>query len=138
MLYDVNPQQPTPRTPFLLPRQFRRPTEDTRKLLDKAHWTGETTVSQAALQEKQEFERIWAVKGASTTRISQNDIQYLERLYVFRKRLEILRFLEQYSFLVPILVESWSTIRNYFTHPRLFLEVVVDPEAVDEEQLVIF
>src|SRR2546427_7658944 len=70
--------------------------------------------------------------------ISQDDIQYLERLYIFRERLEILRFLEQYSFLVPILVESWSTIRNYFTHPRLFLEVVVDPEAVDEEQLVIF
>jgi hypothetical protein len=39
---------------------------------------------------------------------------------------------------IPLLREAYTHIRKYFLSSKLFLEVVADPEAKDEEQLVVF
>ena len=64
--------------------------------------------------------------------------QSLEQLYSFRKPEETLRFLEENPFLAPLLEEAYIHIREYFLHEKVFLEVVADPEAVGEKQLVVF
>ena len=38
--------------------------------------------------------------------ISQSDIEALEQLYTFRGRSEILEFMTQHPFLVPVLLEA--------------------------------
>lgn len=69
---------------------------------------------------------------------SKADAQFLEQLYSFRKTTETLHFLEKNSFLVPLLRDAYYNIHNYFPYSELFLEVVADPEAADEKQLVVF
>lgn len=76
-------------------------------------------------------------EGIATPSISQSDIESLERLYTFREPTEVLQFLEQYSFLVPLLLNAHKTIRKYFPDSPLFLEYVTDPE-IDDPQLVVF
>jgi hypothetical protein len=66
------------------------------------------------------------------------EVQPLEQLYDFRKPIEVSHFLEVNPFLVPLLREAYIHIRRYFPSSELFLEVVADPEAIDEEQLVVF
>lgn len=46
--------------------------------------------------------------------IPQADIEALEQLYTFRGRTEVLQFLEQYPFLVSVLLEAPEKIRHYF------------------------
>jgi hypothetical protein len=41
-------------------------------------------------------------------------------------------------FLIPLLREAYTHIRKYFPSSKLFLEVVSDPEAINEQQLVVF
>ena len=64
--------------------------------------------------------------------------QPLEQLYVFRKPAETLHFLEANPFLVQLLQEAYANIRKYFPYSQIFLEVVTDPDAFDEKQLVVF
>jgi hypothetical protein len=66
------------------------------------------------------------------------EVQPLEQLYDFRKPTEVTHFLEVNPFLVPLLREAYTHIRKYFLSSKHFLEVVTDPEAIDEEQLVVF
>jgi len=90
----------------------------------------------AALREPLETIRIWQQVGASTVRVPQAVIQWLERLYTFREREEVLWFLESYPFLASLLLEAYDNIGNYFPHTQVFLEVVSDPEATNDYQLV--
>lgn len=69
--------------------------------------------------------------------IPQADITQLEQLYTFRGRTEVLQFLEQYPFLVPVLLEAPEKIRHYFPDSQLFLEVVPDAEIIDWVLLVL-
>ena len=69
--------------------------------------------------------------------ISQADIEALEQLYTFRGRSEILEFLTQHPFLIPILLEAPKKIRQYFPDSQLFLEVERDPEVIDWIMLVL-
>ena len=82
--------------------------------------------------------RIWQDIGTSTVRVHQGEIQWLERLYTFRERSDVLWFLERYPFLVPLLLEAYGKIGDYFPYSQVFLEVVTDPEAVGDYQLVVF
>ncbi len=66
------------------------------------------------------------------------NIQLLKQLYLFRNVEEVQNFLEANSFLVSLLKEGYSHIKKYFPYSRVFLEVVTDPEAFDEKQLVAF
>ncbi|HEY9876769.1 MAG TPA: hypothetical protein V6D12_25315 [Candidatus Obscuribacterales bacterium] len=69
--------------------------------------------------------------------IPQSEIESLEQLYTLRERAEVLQFLEKYPFLVPVLLEAPSSIRQDFPDEPLFIKVVPDPEIVDYVQLVL-
>lgn len=99
-----------------------------------ANWPSPTV----ALQEPLEPTAIWQDTGASTVRVSQAVIQWLERLYTFRQREEVLWFLERYPFLVSLLLEAYDRIGAYFPYSQVFLQVVTDPEATDDDQVVVF
>jgi hypothetical protein len=62
-----------------------------------------------------------------------NEIQAIERLYAFRGKTEVLRFLETYPFLASLLLEAYGRIKNYFSDAQIFLKVVADPEAIDDD-----
>lgn len=76
-------------------------------------------------------------EGIATPNISQSDIESLERLYTSREQTEVLQFIEQYPFLVPLLLEIHPHIRHHFPDSPLFLEYVPDPE-IDDPQLVVY
>jgi len=76
--------------------------------------------------------------GVSTTSSPSTEVQLLEQLYDFRKPTEVSQFLEGNLFLIPLLREAYIHIRKYFQSSKLFLEIVADPEAIDEKQLVLF
>jgi hypothetical protein len=66
-------------------------------------------------------------------------IQSLEKLYTFRRPAEISEYIDALPFLVPLLVEAYDKIGEYFgPQPEVILEVVTDPEAIDDRQLVAF
>lgn len=67
--------------------------------------------------------------------LSQTDIESLDKLYNLRGKSEILQFLEQNDFLIPVLLEAPGKISNYFPDAELFLECVTDPETVGEAML---
>ena len=69
--------------------------------------------------------------------IPQANIEALKQLYTFRGYTEVLQFLEQYPFLVPVLLEAPDKIRHYFPDCQLFLEVSIDPEIIDYVLLVL-
>lgn len=67
--------------------------------------------------------------------IAQNPIQSLEKVYSFRGKTEVLQFLEEYPFLVPVLLEGSDKIRHYFPNEKLEIEVHTDPEIIEDVQL---
>ncbi len=69
--------------------------------------------------------------------IPQTDIEALEQLYTLRGQTEVLQFLEQYPFLISVLLEAPEKIRHYFPDSQLFLEVSIDPEITDYAQMVL-
>jgi len=51
----------------------------------------------------------------------------------------VIAFLQSYQFLLPLLIEAYYWIEDCFgPYPQVFLEVVTDPEAIDDRQLVVF
>ena len=82
--------------------------------------------------------RTWQDMGVPIVRVHKPEIPLLERLYRFRERLDVLGFLERCPFLVSLLLKAYRKIREYFPYSRIFLEVVTDPEAVGDSQLVVF
>lgn len=62
-----------------------------------------------------------------------NEIQAIERLYAFRGKPEVLRFLETYPFLASLLLEAYGRIKKYFSDAQIFLKVVADPEAINDD-----
>lgn len=80
----------------------------------------------------------WEENSSFVVSYPSVEVQPLEQLYDFRKPTEVAHFLEVNPFLVPLLREAYTYIRKYFLSSKLFLGVVADPEAIDEEQLVVF
>jgi len=79
-----------------------------------------------------------SVVKALTVCASENGLRGLERLYIFKDQAEVSRFLEKYPFLVPLLLEAYGHIALHFPYSQVFLEVVSDPEASSDSQLVAF
>lgn len=86
----------------------------------------------------------WKTIQPLTVSIPQMDIAYLkyldllQRCYTLRgKRTEILRFLESFPFLVPLLVRAYIAIQIYFPHTLVFLEIMNDPDEPDADQIVV-
>ncbi|OCR00901.1 hypothetical protein BCD67_23880 [Oscillatoriales cyanobacterium USR001] len=67
--------------------------------------------------------------------MAQVDIDSLKKLYKFRGKTEVLQFLEQYPFLVPLLLKAPDKIRHYFPDSQLFIEAIADPEGFDDAML---
>jgi len=89
-----------------------------------------------ALQEPLETIQDWQEIGASTVRVSRTEVEWIERLYTLRERAEVLGFLERHPFLVSLLLEAYGQIGNYFPGSQIFLEVLTDPEAFNDYQLI--
>ncbi len=65
--------------------------------------------------------------------------QIIELPYTFRDRLEVEQFLQEHEFLLPLLVDAYPVIEKHFgPHPDVVLEVVTDPESLDDRELVAF
>jgi len=59
-----------------------------------------------------------------------NLLSLVEHLYIFRRKAEVIAFLQSYQFLVPLLLEVYANVSEYFgPSPEVVLEVVSDPEA---------
>jgi len=68
-----------------------------------------------------------------------SDLRKLEQHYVFRNKSEVMDFAVNNSFLLQPLHEACEHIRNYFGESaQAVLEVVTDPEFVEDQELVIF
>lgn len=67
-----------------------------------------------------------------------NNLEEIERLYSLRKPLQVRRFLGEYAFLVPLLVAAHDVTTRYFAPLSLALEVIADPDSMDDQQLVLF
>jgi hypothetical protein len=81
---------------------------------------------------------VWQQPGPSLVRASELQFRLIEQLYILRRRAEIIGFIKTYPFLVPLLLEAYDKIVQHFGPSPVFLEVVTDPEAMDDRQLVAF
>ncbi len=66
---------------------------------------------------------------------SQVDIEALKKLYKFRGKTEVLGLIEQYPFLLGLLLKAPDQIRHYFPDSQLSIEVIADPEGFDDPML---
>jgi len=124
-----------PFIPFHLPEQAQWRLESGMVRTDVMNWLDLSV----AVLESPEVMRFWQEIGTSIVRTLEFEIRSLEQLYTLRRHAEVLRFLERRPFLIPLLLEAYSNIANYFgPYPQVFLEVVTDPEAPDDQELVAF
>jgi len=91
------------------------------------------------------LQEIWSSlcsPGQRLVTLSDYDIlgmEALDQLYVFRRRPEVITFLTNNAFLVPLIQNAHEQITKYFADSiQLILEVVTDPEIKGEQQLAIF
>jgi hypothetical protein len=123
---------PIPGVSFPLPRKARWRPKTERSQTDMVNWRDISV----ALLESPEVLRIWQEIGASVVRTYEFELRLVERLYTFRRQAKVSQFLEEFPFLVPLLVEAYSKFGHYFgPYPRAFLEIVTDPEAPDDHEL---
>jgi hypothetical protein len=73
-----------------------------------------------------------------TIPIAPGDLAQIEQAYILAERDEVIQWLEQYPFLVPLLLEARDKLRTYFADAEVSLAVVVDPEMIGYSQLVAF
>ena len=80
----------------------------------------------------------WRQSGLSLVRASELQFVLLEQAYGFRRRDEVISFLKTCPFLVPLLLEAYGKIAEYFgPYPDVVLEVVSDQEAANDRELFI-
>jgi hypothetical protein len=74
--------------------------------------------------------------ASTTTALTQTDSTRLEAAYDLVNREEVLDFLAQHSFLIPILIEASRQIPGYFPSDiSLALELLVGPEDPEDRSL---
>lgn len=67
------------------------------------------------------------------------EIERLKRLYTLRQPEKVIQFLESRVYLIPLLEQTYTKISECFEpSPKVILEVICDPEAADDCQLVAF
>jgi len=64
--------------------------------------------------------------------------EWIVQNYIVVGRDEVLEFVTQHPFLVPLLKAIPGQLKTYFSDARLYLEVSYDPEIPDYEKLVVF
>ncbi|MGH2562729.1 MAG: hypothetical protein ACRDJH_27025 [Thermomicrobiales bacterium] len=76
--------------------------------------------------------------ASTTTTLNHADVARIEAAYEFVNREEVLDFLDQHAFLVPILIEARQVIPRYFTLDLpLALELLIGPEDPDDRSLFV-
>lgn len=66
-------------------------------------------------------------------------VESLARLFSFRNPTEVVGFLRKHPFLIDLLEKVHPEVQKHFgPNPKIFLEVVIDPEATDDRQLFAF
>lgn len=83
------------------------------------------------------LEKVAEKKAIALSAISPSDIETLERLYTLRDKPEIVQFINQHPFLLPVLLEAPDKIRIHFPDSPLFLQVDRDPENSNDVDLVV-
>jgi hypothetical protein len=67
------------------------------------------------------------------------ELTLLSRLYNIRRESEVFEFLEDKPSLILLVLNAHERIRDYFgSSTELVLEVITDPEATEDYELVIF
>jgi hypothetical protein len=67
------------------------------------------------------------------------EVTLLSRLYNIRRESEVFKFLEDKPAILSLVLEAHEHIRDYFGYStELVLEVITDPEATEDYELVIF
>jgi len=75
----------------------------------------------------------------TTCTVTSELLAAVEKYYLFRNRHEVLQFLQKHSFLLPLLVEAYGKIAEYFeTFSSVVLEVITEPEAENDRELFAF
>jgi len=74
----------------------------------------------------------------STKIISSIEIEALSKLYTITKPDKVVAFLNENVFLVPVLLDEYSKIREFYPKENLFLEVFHDPAAPAPVHLTIW
>ncbi len=104
-------------------------------------WSSQT----AGVQGVTELVRSWMLSSDLTISVPRTDVQYLDRLHVLQRwyffrgeRVDILRFLERYPFLVSLLIEAYYSIVEFFPHSPVYLAITTDPEEFGRDQLTVF
>ncbi len=82
--------------------------------------------------------QVWDENDLISASYLSTNAQSLEQVYDFRKPIEVSHFLAMNPFLIPLLGEAYTHIKKFFPSSKLFVEVVADPEEIDEQQLVVF
>lgn len=78
-----------------------------------------------------------ATGATALKNFAPEESERLQALYTFREPAKVTRFLEQYPFLIPLLLEAPEQIRIYFPGSPLFLQYLPDPE-IDYPLLVLY
>jgi hypothetical protein len=92
-----------------------------------------------ALTEREGVIPGWRQIGQATSLLTGEQVDWLERFYVLRRREEVVDFLSDHPFLLALLQDAQGQIETHFrSYSQLILEVVTDPEALDDRELVLF
>lgn len=67
-----------------------------------------------------------------------HDMLLLNNKYTLKTAADVYDFVGSNPHLLPLLMEAYSRIRNYFPSEILLLEVVTDPEEIGYKQLVVY
>ena len=92
----------------------------------------------ATSQTDSSAQRLRQSTGGVTTLASQEELRLVERHYTLQHKADIFRFLNENSFLVPLLLEGYSIIHTFFPGALLILELVSSPDGIENQQLVIY
>jgi hypothetical protein len=69
------------------------------------------------------------VTGGPAVKAPELDLKHLERMYGFRNRRDVMNFIREHPFLLPLLLEARPAIERHFgREARVVLEVLIDPE----------
>ena len=61
----------------------------------------------------------------------------LDEKYTFRDREKVLNFLDEYPFLMQLLMDAYPVIRQHFPYTPLTLRLMNDPEMIGDTHLLI-
>jgi hypothetical protein len=102
-------------------------------------WTFNNTENKAALtsptaiSEALEIQMVYLIREiTSASLLAEIQLQQAERLYAFRNESEVRSTLREYSFLLQLLLDTYSKIEEHFPDSQVFVEVVIAYEAFEQ------